>query len=56
MTPEKRNELQREFDTLSKEAICSYLLWEIETNKISPATQNQLVNSIKYYFDRITIQ
>ncbi|MBA7554573.1 Tyrosine recombinase XerC [subsurface metagenome] len=38
---------------LSKEAICNYLLWEIENNKISPATQNQLVNSIKYYYERI---
>ncbi|MBA7572988.1 Tyrosine recombinase XerC [subsurface metagenome] len=43
----------QDIKTLSKEAICSYLLWEIENNKISPATQNQLVNSIKYYYERI---
>jgi len=43
----------QDIKTLSKEAICNYILWEIETHKISPATQNQMVNAIKYYYEKI---
>lgn len=43
----------QDIKVLSKDTICKYLLWEIETNQISPATQNQMVNSIKYYYEKI---
>ena len=43
----------QDIKTLTKETICNYLLWEIEANTISPTFQNQLVNSIKYYYEKV---
>ena len=42
----------REIDKLTIEEITDYLLWEIENNKISPTLQNQMVNAIKYYYEK----
>lgn len=46
----------KEIDMLDKVEITDYLLWEITQNHISPTFQNQLVNAIKYYYEKILRQ
>jgi site-specific recombinase XerD len=44
---------QREVNTLTKADIISYLLWEIQENGISLTVQNQMINAIKYYYEKV---
>ena len=38
---------------LKKEEIINYILWEINQNNISATVQNQLINAIKYYYEKV---
>lgn len=44
----------RDINILTKEDITTYLLWEIQQNHISLTVQNQMINAIKYYFEKVT--
>lgn len=46
----------REISQITTQEIIAYMLWEIEENKISLTFQNQLINAIKYYFEKTLIQ
>ncbi len=37
---------------ITTKEIIDYMLWEIEKNNISGTVQNQLINAIKYYFEK----
>ncbi len=39
-------------ENISTKEIIEYMLWEIEKNKISSTLQNQLINAIKYYYEK----
>lgn len=43
-------------DTLSKEEIKSFLLHLIQEKKVSPSTQNQYINAIKFYYEKVLKQ
>ncbi len=43
----------RDINQVNKNEIMDYLLWEIERNNISMSVQNQLVNAIKYYYEKV---
>lgn len=43
----------KDINQLNKDEIMDYLLWEIDRNSISMAVQNQLVNAIKYYYEKV---
>lgn len=43
----------QDINNLKKVQIMDYLLWEIERNGISMTLQNQLVNAIKYYYEKV---
>jgi site-specific recombinase XerD len=40
-------------ENLSKNDIIKYLLWEIQKNGISINLQNQMINAIKYYYEKV---
>jgi len=40
-------------DSLSKEEINSFLLHLIQEKKVSPSTQNQYINAIKFYYEKV---
>ncbi|MDF1550235.1 MAG: phage integrase N-terminal SAM-like domain-containing protein, partial [Bacteroidales bacterium] len=46
----------KEITHVTTKEITDYLLWEIEKNGISPTQQNQLINAIKYYFEKVLNQ
>ncbi len=41
-----------DISALTKTDIVNYMLWEIRQNGISATTQNQLINAIKYYYEK----
>src|SRR4030042_2920502 len=43
----------KEINALTKTDIINYMLWEIYQNSISATTQNQLINAIKYYYEKV---
>ena len=43
----------KDIDSLSKEEIKSFLLHLIQEKKVSPSTQNQYINAIKFYYERV---
>jgi len=43
-------------DTLSKEQIKAFILYLIQEKKISPSTQNQYINAIKFYYEKVLKQ
>ena len=43
----------KKISELSKTEIISYMLWEINQNGISATVQNQLINAIKYYYEKV---
>ena len=47
---------EKDIKEVSTKEITDYLLWEIEKNDISPTQQNQLINAIKYYFEKVLNQ
>lgn len=42
----------KEIKNISISEITDYMLWEIEKNEISPTMQNQIINAIKYYYEK----
>lgn len=40
-------------DTLSKEQIKAFILYLIQEKKVSPSTQNQYINAIKFYYEKV---
>ncbi len=44
---------EREIDELTKEEINEYILHLIKTRNISPSYQNQMINSIKFYYEYV---
>ena len=43
----------QKIDSLSKEEINSFLLHLIQEKKVSPSTQNQYINAIKFYYEKV---
>jgi len=43
----------RSLDTLSKEEIKTFLLYLIQEKQVSPSTQNQYINAIKFYYEKV---
>lgn len=43
----------KDINGLTKTDIIDYMLWEIQQNVISATTQNQLINAIKYYYEKV---
>ena len=46
----------RSLDTLSKEEIKTFLLYLIQEKQVSPSTQNQYINAIKFYCEKVLKQ
>lgn len=46
----------KDIDSLSKEEIKSFLLHLIQEKKVSPSTQNQYINAIKFYYEKVLKQ
>ncbi|MCH2045985.1 MAG: phage integrase N-terminal SAM-like domain-containing protein, partial [Saprospiraceae bacterium] len=44
---------KRNIENLSSKEIKGFILHLIQTKKIARATQNQYINAIKYYYERI---
>ena len=44
---------RQDIDSLSKEDIKSFLLYLIQEKKVSPSTQNQYINAIKFYYEKV---
>lgn len=45
--------IEREIEKLTKDEINEYILHLIKTRNISPSYQNQMINSIKYYYEYV---
>lgn len=43
----------RDIDTIEKQEIVDYLLHLIDTKNISTSTQNQVINAIKFYYEKV---
>jgi len=43
----------KDINTLAKTDIVNYILWEIRQNGISATIQNQLINAVKYYYEKV---
>ncbi len=43
----------QDIDSLSKEDIKSFLLHLIQEKRVSPSTQNQYINTIKFYYEKV---
>jgi site-specific recombinase XerD len=46
----------RDIECLSKEDIKTFLLYLVQEKKISPSTQNQYINAIKFYYEKVLKQ
>lgn len=46
----------RDIECLSKEDIKTFLLYLIQEKKICPSTQNQYINAIKFYYEKVLKQ
>ena len=46
----------KSIDLLSEENIKSFLLYLIQHQKVSPSTQNQYINAIKFYYEKVLKQ
>jgi len=46
----------KSIDTLSKDEIKKFLLHLIQLQKVSPSTQNQYINAIKFYYEKVLKQ
>lgn len=43
----------QKLETISKEKIKRFLLHLIEREKVSSSTQNQYINAIKFYYEKV---
>jgi site-specific recombinase XerD len=43
----------KDINALAKTDIVNYILWEIRQNGISATIQNQLINAVKYYYEKV---
>jgi site-specific recombinase XerD len=46
----------QDIDSLSKEEIKTFLLYLVQEKKVSPSTQNQYINAIKFYYEKVLKQ
>ena len=46
----------QDIDSLSKEEINTFLLYLVQEKKVSPSTQNQYINAIKFYYEKVLKQ